>query len=137
MWSPKKTKYPKIHKGRVSIKKAKKKILIQNTYALQFKEAGILNKIQIESSYKTLLKILKKEGTILLNTFPRVSVTKKATGIRMGKGKGPVETWISRIRKGHLLFIIKTNNSKKAIEGLNQCAYKIPLKVKIMRENSF
>ena len=59
---------------------------------------------QIESARKAITRHLKRAGKMWIRIFPDVPVSKKPAEVRMGKGKGSVEFWVSRIHPGRILF---------------------------------
>jgi large subunit ribosomal protein L16 len=79
-------------------------------------------------------KILKKEkASIFLSIFPRVSYTKKPVGVRMGKGKGGINTWGFPVRKGRIIIQIRKNISHNlAVKSLLQVKYRLPFLTKLI-----
>ncbi len=118
---PLKTKFKKYHKR---IKTLKKKESNYNQplfgfYGLKIKKSFRLTSVQIETLKKSISKILKKNSKgktrSRLCIFPDLSVTKKATGLRMGKGKGNVEFWCSLLKKGRIILELNKNNMPKSL----------------------
>ena len=88
---PSKLKYKKNHKPaalNLYLKQHKTFYPLKGLLALQSIENGKLTYNQIEACRKSIRRVLKKQGSILLRVFTNISVTKKAVSSRMGKGKG-------------------------------------------------
>lgn len=132
---PKKSKFKKSHKGK-AFNKINSKILLNqlNTGIVGLKAVthSHLTDKQIETLYRSLNKIIKKTGQIKLKIFSNIPVTKKATGVRMGKGKGVVDHWIFKTKPGCVLCEIQTNNLNIAIKALKYSKIKLPIKTKII-----
>jgi large subunit ribosomal protein L16 len=89
--NPSKLKFKKNHKPSISnlyLKEHKTFYPLKGLIALQSMENGRLTYNQIEACRKSIRRVLKKQGNILLRVFTNVSVTKKSVSSRMGKGKG-------------------------------------------------
>lgn len=76
---------------------------------------------------------MKKTGTITLRVFTGFSETKKALGIRMGKGKGSHSTWICPVRKGQIVCEVNGNSDFSILKALKSAESKLPLKAKVFR----
>jgi large subunit ribosomal protein L16 len=88
---PSKLKYKKNHKISKSffyLKEQKKFLPYYGNYCLKAIEAGKLNYKQIEACRKSVKRKIKRYGEVSIRVFTSYSITKKAVGIRMGKGKG-------------------------------------------------
>eukprot|EP00126_Sphaerothecum_destruens_P012909 Sdes_comp22087_c0_seq1m20618 len=68
------------------------------------KGMGVLTYRQINCIKFIIDKELGKDIKLWFRVTPNESVTKKPAGLRMGKGKGKIETWQVRISKGVLIF---------------------------------
>lgn len=128
---PKKIKYLKAHKGRLSFNLPIKKETIESSelkYSLISCEPTRLTAAHIyagELAIKRSLKIaLEKgiKGTLIIPVFPHLPVTKKPAEVRMGKGKGSVDYWMTRIKIGTIIYEIKFNHIPFHNKGLiNRC----------------
>jgi large subunit ribosomal protein L16 len=133
--SPRKAKYKKEQKG-----KAFNKIintyqltngLAFGSYGLKAIEHGRVSSKQIETMYQSLNKFLKKRGKIFIKIFPHTPITSKPIEVRMGKGKGNVDFWVSKVKAGVCLCEVETNFKSLALKALNQIKAKLPIKTKI------
>jgi len=125
---PRKTKFKKTRKGKLKKLEFKSNKLIFGTIGLKALESGIINTRQIESARQAIVRKLKRKGKIWIKIFPDISITKKSTGVRMGKGKGPVSHWGARVSGGTVLFEICGVSDNAAIAALRTGGAKLPVK---------
>jgi large subunit ribosomal protein L16 len=135
---PKKSKHKKLHKGRL------KNIIINNPFlkesikfgniSLIALEAGRVFPNQILNCKQFLNKNLKKVAKFRINIFPHTPITKKPLEIRMGKGKGSVDTWTANIFSGAKILEIESVNKTKVLKTLMQIKNKLPIKTRIIYE---
>jgi large subunit ribosomal protein L16 len=64
--------------------------------------------------------------------FPDKSITKKPLETRMGKGKGPVESWVAVIRPANVLFEVDGVPEIVARESMRLAAAKLPIRTKFV-----
>ena len=93
--------------------------------------AGLINARQIESARRAIVKKTKRKGKLWIRIFPDLPVTSKPTESRMGKGKGAVSYWVSRVSAGTTLFELCGLPTHIAIEALKSAGKKLPVKTKI------
>src|SRR5207253_5690412 len=60
------------------------------------------------------------------------SFTKKPLETRMGKGKGPLESWVAVIRPANVLFEVDGVTEAVARESLRLAATKLPIKTRFI-----
>ena len=125
---PRQTKYKKTRKGKLKKLEFKSNKLVFGTIGLKAKEAGIINARQIESARQAIVRKIKRKGKVWIKIFPDIPITKKPTGIRMGKGKGQVSHWGARVRGGTIIFEICGVNNNAAIAALKTGGAKLPVK---------
>jgi large subunit ribosomal protein L16 len=135
---PRKTKYKKHHKGR-NLNKINNNISLHNLTNLNFLNLslkaitfGKLNSNQCIAIKQSINKIIKKKGRLKFYIFPQVAVSKKPLEVRMGKGKGPVDHWISKINSGTVLLEIEISNLLLGIKALKAAQYRFPFSTKIL-----
>ena len=125
---PKKTKYRKVQKGRLTgISKGARTVHF-GEYGLQAMEACRLTAQQIESMRVAVSRNLKKVGSLFLRVFPDKPVTKKPAETRMGRGKGPVEYWVSVVRPGNIIFEVSGVSATLAREAMRLADGKLPFR---------
>jgi large subunit ribosomal protein L16 len=132
MLIPKKTKYKKMQRGRLTGKACRNIKIIYGKYALQALEPAWITSKQIEAVRKIITRSIKKLGKLWIKIFPDKSVTVRSTESRMGSGKGSVSYWVAVIKPGHILFEISDIPQQLAIESLRTASYKLPIKTKIL-----
>lgn len=136
MLSPKKTKYRKMHRGRLKGKAFRNNKLLYGTYALQALEPSWISSKQIEAIRRTILRYTKKAGKLWIRIFPDKSITARAKESRMGSGKGAVIDWVAVVRPGIILFELGGDiPSTLALNALKNATYKLSIKVKILSKN--
>lgn len=133
---PKNHKYKKQHKGKI-INKINKPNLLCNipfseTLYLIALENGRITPNHLLCCHQILNKKLKKIGQINFNIFPHTPITKKPLEIRMGKGKGAVETHVFNLFTGTQILEIRGNNIDILKKNLEQIKIKLPIKTKII-----
>jgi large subunit ribosomal protein L16 len=132
MLSPKKTKYRKMHRGRLKGKACRNISLHFGTFGIQALEPVWLTSRQIEAVRRTLSRYTKRAGKIWIKIFPDKSVTARAEESRMGSGKGAVDYWVAVIKPGTILFEMDGISKEIALKALTVASYKLPIKTKIL-----
>jgi len=133
MLSPKKTKFRKMHKGRIR-GAAKGGFNVHfGEFGLQAVSSGRLTARQIEAARIAMTRHVKRRGKIWIRIFPDKPVTKKPAETRMGKGKGGVELWVAVIKRGRVLYEMDGIPEDIAREALRLAAHKLPIKTRILK----
>nr|YP_009495521.1 ribosomal protein L16 [Psammoneis japonica]AWQ64251.1 ribosomal protein L16 [Psammoneis japonica] len=125
---PKQTKYKKIRKGKLSKLEFKSNTLKFGTIGLKSAESGTISARQIESARQAINRKIKRKGRIWIKIFPHLPITKKPTEVRMGKGKGPVAYWATKVKKGTVLFEMCGVSTNEAIKAFKTGGAKLPVK---------
>jgi len=131
---PKKTKFKKSFKGRIHGKAKKCFKIAFGKFALKALEPSRVEESQIESARKAINRYLRRSGKLWIRVFPHIPVSKKPTDVRMGRGKGPVEFWISRVKPGRILFELDSVTKEEAIGAFSRAASKLPIRTKIIND---
>jgi large subunit ribosomal protein L16 len=129
---PRRTKHNKIQKGRVRGIEKKVNKLAFGSFGLQALESTRLTAKQIESARKVILKKIKRIGKLWVRVYAQIPVTKKPKGVRMGKGKGSTDHWISRVKRDRIIYEIHTTSPELSRQILQASAIKLPIKTKII-----
>ena len=107
------------------------------TYALQATDRGYLTNRQSESARRVLTRYLKRGGKIWIRVFPDKPRTKRPAEVRMGKGKGAVDSWVMPIHPGRIIYEVDGVQESIAIEALRLAGYKLSIKTRVLnRENN-
>jgi|TARA_B110000046_G_C12900971_1_gene358570 large subunit ribosomal protein L16 len=102
-------------------------------YGLKSLETGRLSENNIDTCVAAMRRKLKPlGGQLWVRLNPSISVTKKASSVRMGKGKGPIDRHIAFVRKGQILFEITVLNTATAVGILELGASKIPMRTRFI-----
>jgi large subunit ribosomal protein L16 len=101
-------------------------------YGLQALERVWLDTKQIEAARTAITRHMKRRGKVWIRVFPDKSFTKKPLEVRMGKGKGPVESWVAVVRPATILFEVDGVSETVAREALRRGANKLPIRVKFV-----
>ncbi len=129
---PKKTKYRKMHKGRVRGVATRGNTLAFGDYGLKVLEGGWITSQQIEAGRVAIVRTARKGAKIWIRIFPDKPITKKPAETRMGKGKGPVEGYVAVVKPGKIIYEISGVPKEVAMEALRLAAAKLPFKCKIV-----
>jgi large subunit ribosomal protein L16 len=132
MLSPKRTKYRKQFKGRISGPAKAGYTLNFGSYGLKSLEPERITARQIEAARRAITRQMKRQGRVWIRVFPDVPVTGKPAEVRMGSGKGSVEYWAARVNPGRIMFEIDGVPDDVAREALRLGAAKLPVKTRIV-----
>ena len=135
MLSPKRTKYRKQHRGRMTGKAYCNNKITFGIFALQSQESGWITSKQIEATRRTITRNLKRSGKLWITIFPDKPVTARALESRMGTGKGSVKYWVVVVKPGNILFELAGVTCELAQNAMKLASYKLPLKTKFLKKN--
>ena len=124
---PKKVKYRKQQRGRMTGKAWRGSQLAFGDFGLKVLEPGWITDRQIEASRVAMTHFVKRGGKVWLRLFPDKPVTKKPAETRMGKGKGAPEYWVAVVKPGRILFEMEGVTETDAREALRLASHKISL----------
>jgi large subunit ribosomal protein L16 len=132
MLQPKRTKFRKLHKGRIH-GEAKGGFEVNfGSYALKATEPERVTARQIEAARRAITRHMKRQGRVWIRVFPDVPVTSKPIEVRMGSGKGSVDYWACRVKPGRVMFEIDGVSDTIAREALRLGAMKLPVTTRIV-----
>jgi large subunit ribosomal protein L16 len=137
MLMPKRVKYRKIQRGRMSGKATRGSYIAFGEFGLQATECGWITAKQIEAARIAMTRHIKRGGKIWIRIFPQKSITKKPAETRMGKGKGAPEDWVAVIKPGVVLYEIEGVAKEMAEEALTLAAHKLPIRTKFLSRDIF
>ena len=123
---PSRTKYRKVHKGRIYGTAQTCNTLAFGEFGIQSLTRGRMTSQQIEAARVAMTRSLKRKGKVWIRVFPHKPVTKKPAETRMGKGKGSVEYWCAVIKPGTMLFEVSGCSATAAREALRLADTKLP-----------
>jgi large subunit ribosomal protein L16 len=131
MLLPKRTKFRKVHRGRLK-GCSKANTIVFGEHGLQAQEPVWLTSRQIEATRRSITRYVRKNGKIWIRVFPDKPITERAAESRMGSGKGTVDYWVAVIKPGAVLFEINGLDKERAYQILKLASYKLPIKTKII-----
>ncbi|NTV32008.1 MAG: 50S ribosomal protein L16 [Deltaproteobacteria bacterium] len=127
MLSPKKVKYRKRQKGRMTGKAMFKGGTLEfGDFGLQATECGKMTAQQIEAGRIAITRHVKRGGKIWIRVFPDKPFTKKPAETRMGKGKGTPEGWVAVVKPGRVLYELEGVGESVAAEAFRLAGHKLP-----------
>ena len=130
MLQPKKTKNRKQQKGRIKGNAGRGYELAFGSFGIKSLQQGFMNGRQIEAARIAVTRYMKRQGQVWIRVFPDKPMTSKPAEVRMGKGKGALDHWVSRIKPGNLIFEIDGVDEETAKEALRLAAQKLPVTTK-------
>src|ERR1043166_3764699 len=129
---PKKVKYRKQQRGRMSGKATRGATVAFGEYGLKAMEPAWITGKQIEAARVAITRAVKRGGKLWIRVFPDKPITKKPAETRMGKGKGAPEGWVAVIKPGRILFEMEGVDETTAREAMRLAAAKLPIKTKFV-----
>ena len=132
MLMPKRVKYRRVHRGRMTGKAMRGNTLAYGQYGLQAVEPGWITSNQIEAARIAMTRFTKRSGQVWIKIFPDKPITKKPAETRMGSGKGSPEYWVSVVKPGRVMFEIAGVSEEVAREALRLASHKLPIKTKVI-----
>lgn len=132
MLLPKRVKYRRVHRGRMTGKSTRGNFLAYGDYGLEALEPCWIKSNQIESARIAINRYLRRGGKVWIKIFPHKPVTKKPAEVRMGSGKGSPEFWVAVVKPGRILFEVAGVSEEQAREALRLASHKLPCKTRIV-----
>ena len=136
MLMPKRTKFRKVHRGRMTGAASRGNKIAYGEFGLQALEPGWITGNQIEAARVAMTRYTKRGGQVWIKIFPDKPVSKKALGVRMGSGKGAPEYWVAVVKAQKVMFEIGGVSEEVAREALRLAMHKLPVKCKIIKKES-
>ncbi|RZK26972.1 MAG: 50S ribosomal protein L16 [Flavobacterium sp.] len=137
MLQPKKTKFRKVHKGRIKGFAHRGSQIAFGSFGLKCLEPKLLTSRQIEAARIAITRFMKREGKLWIRVFPDKPITKKPAEVRMGKGKGNPEYWVAVCEPGRIIFELDGVPMDVAKEALRLGAAKLPGVMKFIVRNDY
>ncbi len=133
MLLPKRVTYRRQHRPTTTGRSTGGNYVTFGEYGLQATTTSWITSRQIESARIAMTRYMKRGGKVWIKIFPHKSYTSKAIGVRMGKGKGAPEGWVSPVKRGKIMFEIAGVPEEVAREALRLASHKLPVKTKIVK----
>ncbi len=134
MLAPKKQKHRKVFRGRSDLKGLayRGSKVSFGTFALKAITAGEITARQIEAARRTMTRYTKRGGKIWINIFPQKILTRKASEVPMGSGKGAPDHFVASIKPGRVIFEMDGVEPEVAKEAMTRAAHKLPVQCKFI-----
>lgn len=129
---PKKSKFRKAQRGTMKGHATRGATVSFGEYGLQSLESAWITTTQIEAARVAITRHMKRHGKVWIRIFPDKPVTKKPAETRMGKGKGPPETWVAVVRRGRIIFEIDGIPEGMAQETMSRAAAKLGIRTRFV-----
>ena len=134
MLMPKRVKYRRVQRGRMTGKALRGNKVTYGEFGLQAQEPAWITSNQIEAARVAMTRYTKRGGQVWIKIFPDKPVTQKPAETRMGSGKGSPEYWVAVVKPGRVLFEIAGVPEEAAREALRLVSHKLPCKTKIVKK---
>jgi large subunit ribosomal protein L16 len=132
MLMPKRVKYRKQHRGRMTGKESRGIDVSFGDYGLQALEPAWVSARQIEAARRAIVHHMRRRGKYWVRVFPDKPITSKPAETRMGKGKGEVDYWAAVVRPGRVMFEVAGIDEEIAREALRLASHKLPIRTQII-----
>ena len=132
MLLPKRVKYRRVHRGRLTGKATRGNTVTYGDFGLVALEPSWITSNQIEAARIAMTRYTKRGGQVWIKIFPDKPVTQKPAETRMGSGKGSPEYWVAVVKPGRVMFEIAGVSEEVAREALRLASHKLPIKTKIV-----
>ncbi len=132
MLMPKRVKWRKQMRGRMTGPETRGVEMSFGEYGLQALEPCWLTQRQIEAARRALVRYMKRRGKVWIRVFPDKPITRKAAETRMGKGKGAVDHWVAVVKPGRIIIEVSGLPEDVAREAIRLASHKLPIKTKLV-----
>jgi len=134
MLLPKRVKYRRVHRGRLTGKALRGNKITYGDFGLVATEPAWVRSNQIEAARIAMTRHIKRGGQVWIKIFPDKPVTEKPAETRMGSGKGSPEYWVAVVKPGRVMFEIGGVSEELAREAMRLAMHKLPVKCKFTRK---
>ena len=134
MLLPKRVKYRRVHRGRLTGKATRGNTVTYGEWGLQATEPSWITSNQIEAARIAMTRYTKRGGKVWIKIFPDKPITEKPAETRMGSGKGSPEYWVAVVKPGRVMFEIAGVSEEVAREAMRLAQHKLPIKTRIIKK---
>ena len=136
MLLPKRVKYRRVHRGRLTGKAYRGNEVNYGDFGLMALEPAWISSNQIEAARIAMTRYIKRGGQVWIKIFPDKPITEKPAETRMGSGKGSPEYWVAVVKPGRVMFEIGGIEESVAREAMRLAAHKLPIKCKFVKKET-
>ena len=135
MLMPKRVKFRRVQRGRLTGKALRGNTISNGTYGLVALEPAWITSNQIGAARIAMTRYVKRGGKVWIKIFPDKPITEKPAETRMGSGKGSPEYWVAVVKPGRVMFEMDGVTPEQAKEAMRLASHKLPIKCKfVMKE---
>ena len=132
MLMPKRVKFRRVQRGRLTGKALRGNTISNGTYGLVALEPAWITSNQIEAARIAMTRYVKRGGKVWIKIFPDKPITEKPAETRMGSGKGSPEYWVAVVKPGRVMFEMDGVTPEQAKEAMRLASHKLPIKCKFV-----
>ena len=132
MLLPKRVKYRRVHRGRLTGKAYRGNTVSNGQYGLVALEPAWITSEQIEAARIAMTRYIRRGGQVWIKIFPDKPITEKPAETRMGSGKGSPEYWVAVVKPGRVMFEMDGVSEETAREAMRLAGHKLPIKTKFV-----
>lgn len=136
MLLPKRVRYRRVHRGRLTGKATRGNKVTYGEFGLVALEPAWITSNQIEAARIAMTRYTKRSGQVWIKIFPDKPITEKPAETRMGSGKGSPEYWVAVVKPGRVLFEMDGVTEDIAREAMRLAGHKLPIKCKFMKKET-
>ena len=136
MLLPKRVKYRRVMRGRLTGKATRGNVVSNGEYGLQALEPAWITARQIEAARIAMTRYIKRGGQVWIKIFPDKPITRKPAETRMGSGKGSPEYWVAVVKPGRVMFEMGGVSEEIAREAMRLAMHKLPIKCKFVKREA-
>ena len=136
MLMPKRVKYRRVHRGRLTGKAYRGNTITYGQYGLVATEPAWITSNQIEAARIAMTRYIKRGGQVWIKVFPDKPITEKPAETRMGSGKGSPEYWVAVVKPGRVMFEMDGVAEDVAREAMRLASHKLPIKCKFIKKET-
>ena len=134
MLMPKRVKFRRVQRGRLTGKALRGNTVTNGSYGLMATEPAWITSNQIEAARIAMTRYVKRGGKVWIKIFPDKPITEKPAETRMGSGKGSPEYWVAVVKPGRVMFEMDGVTEEQAKDAMRLAANKLPIKCKFAKK---
>jgi large subunit ribosomal protein L16 len=136
MLMPKRVKFRKTHRGRMTGKAYRGSSIAFGEFGLQATQPAWVSSRQIEAARVAITRTIKRGGKVWIRVFPDKPVSAKPAETRMGSGKGAPDHWVAVVKPGRILFEMAGVDHESAVEAMRLASHKLPVQTRVVVRES-
>ena len=130
MLMPKRVKYRRVHRGRLTGRAYRGNKITNGEFGLVALEPAWITSNQIEAARIAMTRYIRRGGQVWIKIFPDKPITEKPAETRMGSGKGSPEYWAAVVKPGRVMFEMNGVSEEVAREAMRLASHQLPIKCK-------